>query len=133
MNGRQVRSPDGREWLVRVRRIQMPRWHDSNFEPSVIPVTWIMAPVHWFVFPLIRLIGELAFRSCRSLLSSARWLEAIPISGDGAKMMYRTSRDYAANVAEQLAQELSAGRESPQLEGAEPVWQGRSVRLVDLR
>jgi hypothetical protein len=80
-----------------------------------------MAPVHWFVLPLLRAIAELAFRAFASLFSETRWVEARSGAARKEAITYKTSREHAVIVANALVDELARGRRQVSLPDAELV------------
>lgn len=85
MGSRRAQSPDGREWDVSVSRFRLPSWHHSSFDPDdstgnlvVLAFEYlILAPLFWFVFPLIRSLVLLPLAVARGPFSSTRWVEAV--------------------------------------------------------
>jgi hypothetical protein len=109
-------SPDGREWRVSVHRVRFPGWHHSSFEPYeedlkvyVLELVFV-APLMWFVFPLLRAIALLPLSLARGL-SSTRWVEAVCRDPGEIKITWRTRREVAERVANEVATRLSRGYE----------------------
>lgn len=76
-----VRSPDGREWRVTVRRIGWPQWRKSGYdpeleEPGFIVLGYLAAPFFWFVIPLVLVIAETPVALVRAIRSHRRWIDA---------------------------------------------------------
>ena len=103
MGPRRVQSPDGREWEVRVTRLRLPSWHHSQYEPeddardllSGAFAYLVLAPLLWFVLPLLRAIVLFSVALARSLFSSTRWIEAVCTDPAEIKMVWQTSRGAA--------------------------------------
>jgi hypothetical protein len=136
-----VTSPDGREWSVSVRRVRLPTWRHSEYDPADdadADFVWalfayvVLAPLLWFVLPLVRALVELPFSLARPLVSSARWVEAECRWPAEIRIVWRTSRPRAASVADHVAARLADGYDDLTPEGAELEAMTRPPSLDDL-
>ena len=120
-------SPDGREWEIRVRRVQLPRWPESDYDPDpgdlleTVFAYVIAAPLFWLVIPLLKVIVALPVCLARSLFSSSRWVEATTRWPSEIVIVWRTTSRHAAQVAREVAERLPRGYEHVTPEGAELV------------
>jgi hypothetical protein len=119
-----VRSPDGRDWQVTVQRVRLPSWRHSDYEPESddllfgLVETLVVAPVLWFVVPVLRMLAELPLATGRSFLTSTRWVEARCQTPGQVRIVWRTSRRRAEALAVKLVEQLGRGYENMTFEGA---------------
>jgi hypothetical protein len=113
-----TQSPDGRKWEVSVSRIRLPSWHHSTFHPDegsdyfVLAFEYlILAPLFWFIFPLIRAIVLFPIAIVRSLFSSTRWVEAVCRDPAEIRIVWKTKRAGANQIAAEIASRLRRGYE----------------------
>ena len=110
-----MRSPDGRDWEVTIQRARLPSWRHSGYEPESddllfgLVETLVVAPVLWFVVPLLRLLAELPLAIGRSFFSSTRWVEAQCQTPGEVRTVWRTSRRRAEKLADELVERLGKG------------------------
>lgn len=114
-----VRSPDGWEWTVRVKRVRLPAWPDSAYAPpepeEMFDLLWVafcylvLAPIFWFVIPLARVAVAVPIALVRPLFSSIRWVEAECRSPGEVRICWETTRDRADAVAAAIAARLRSG------------------------
>jgi hypothetical protein len=136
---RRARSPDGREWEVNVHRVRLPKWHQSDYDP------WesddyligfleaiVLAPLLWFVLPLLRMLAELPVAVARSFFSSTRWVEARCRTPGEIRIVWRTSRLRAEELADEIAQRLGEGYGDLTFAGAKRVEMTEPPGLGDL-
>jgi hypothetical protein len=138
---RRVTSPDGREWTVSVRRVRLPKWAHSEYDPADdaagdlvfgLFAYIVLAPLFWFVVPLARALIELPVALARPLVSSTRWVEAECGWPSAIRIVWRTSRRRAASVADHVATQLAEGYDDLTPEGAEREAMTRPPGLDDL-
>jgi hypothetical protein len=116
---RRASSPDGREWTVSVQRMRLPDWHHSNYDPwedahdflSGAFAFLVLAPLFWLILPLVRGVVLLPIAFVRSLFSGTRWIEAVCRDPGEIRIVWRTSRDEADEVAEEITRRLATGYE----------------------
>jgi hypothetical protein len=111
-------SPDGRKWEVSVHRVRLPGWHHSRFEPNedadllVLAFEYlVLAPLFWFVFPLVRAVVLIPIALARTLVSSTRRVEAVCLDPAEIRILWRTRRGAASQVAGEITRRLSRGYE----------------------
>ena len=104
-----VRSPDGREWEVRVIRVRFPRWHDSTFEPTWTLVDVVLVPFYWLVLPVARVLLAFPFVLARAAVSKRRWIEAECRWPAVILIRWKTSSERAERVAEEVTALLASG------------------------
>jgi hypothetical protein len=104
---------------VSVNRLRLPGWYHSRFEPEedahlvVLALEYlVLAPLFWFVFPLIRAAALLPIAVGRSIFSSTRWVEALCLDPAEIRIVWRTRRAAAEQVADEIARRLSRGYEN---------------------
>jgi hypothetical protein len=104
---------------VSVSRIRLPSWHHSTYEPDedayfvVMAVEYlVLAPLLWFVFPLIRAVVLLPIAVVRSVFSSTRWIEAVCRDPGEIKILWRSHRASATQVADEITRRLTHGYEN---------------------
>jgi hypothetical protein len=129
---RRVRSSDGREWTVRVRRVRLPSWRHSSYEPELSVAEFVVAPIFWFVVPLLSAIVELPIALVRPLFSRVRWVEAECRWPSEIRIVWRTSRAQAEATADHVAARLPHGYGGLTPVGAELVSMTRPPGLDDL-
>lgn len=103
-----------------VSQFRFPSWHHCTYEPNdstgnlvVLAVEYLMlAPLFWFIFPLIRAIVSLPLALVRSVLSSTRWIEAVCQEPAEIRIVWRTQRHVATEAAQEIARRLSRGYEN---------------------
>jgi hypothetical protein len=100
-----------------VHRVRYPGWQHSDFEPDenlplpLLAVEFlVLAPLMWFVLPLLHTIALLPLALARGL-SSTRWVEAVCRDPGEIKMTWRANREAAERVANEVATRLSRGYE----------------------
>jgi hypothetical protein len=125
---RRARSPDGRDWEISIHSVRLPSWRQSDYEPSESDdyltgflEAIVLAPLFWFVLPLLRLLAELPVAVARSFFSSTRWVEARCRAPGQVSIVWRTSRRHASLVADQLAERLQKGYDDLVFQGAKLV------------
>jgi hypothetical protein len=104
-------------WEVAVRRVWLPSWPDSQYDPaddaagiaSGLVAYLVLAPFFWLVVPLARVLVELPFAVGRSLFSRTRWVEATCADPAEIRIVWRTSRDQAEAVASHVIRQLAKG------------------------
>lgn len=85
MTARRVKSRDGREWTITINRLRLPRWRHSNYDPGddtygfldALFFYLVVAPVMWFVVPLLFLLVEFVIAVARAVFSETRWIYAV--------------------------------------------------------
>jgi hypothetical protein len=99
--------------------MRLPSWHHSTYEPDedayfvVMAFEYlVLAPLLWFVFPLIRALVLLPIAVVRSVFSSTRWIEAVCRDPGEIKILWRTHRESAAQVADEITRRLGQGYEN---------------------
>jgi hypothetical protein len=119
MGSRRAQSPDGREWEVSISRVRLPTWHHSKYEPEEQHLLLVMAfeylvlaPLFWFVLPLIRAIVLLPVAAVRSVFSSTRWIEAVCRNPAEIKILWKTQKATATSVADEITSRLTRGYEN---------------------
>jgi hypothetical protein len=124
---RRVKSADGRDWEVGIQRVRLPTWRHSDYEPDsdefLIGLfdAVVVAPVLWFVVPLFRLLAEMPVAVGRSFFSTTRWVEAKCQPPGEICIVWRTSRQRAEKVADELVLRLRGGYGNLTFEGAKLV------------
>ena len=116
---RTVRSTDGREWQVRVRRFRPPRWHQPEGWFSEDPDPWlfgfgdvvlaVISAVLGLLFSLVLVLIALPVNAFRAVFSDDRTVEASSLGRQAMRMAWRTDAAHAAAVAEQVARQLELG------------------------
>jgi hypothetical protein len=71
----------------------------------------VLAPLFWFIFPLLRAIVLLPIAAARAVFSPTRWIEAVCRDPGEIKMLWRTHKQAAARVADEIGQRLTRGYE----------------------
>jgi hypothetical protein len=112
-----ARSPDGREWVVTIHRVELPVWPESRFDPDelawstseVILATVVLGPIFWFVIPLLRVLAALPLALARGLVTTTRWVEAECRWPSEIRIRWQTSRERATEVAAEITRRLGAG------------------------
>ncbi len=138
--GLHVRSPDGCDWLITVHRVQLPRWPDSGFDlddwtytfPETIFAYLVLAPVFWFIIPLLRVLAALPLALARSVFSSTRWVEAECRWPSEIRIRWETTRDRAHEIAREIAGRLPSGYSDLTPAGATLVSMTRPPGIDDL-
>ena len=69
----------------------------------------MLAPFFWLVVPLARVLAELPVAVARSFVSRTRWVEAICPGPVEIRIVWRTSRERAEEVADHVARRLAKG------------------------
>jgi hypothetical protein len=100
MAKRRVRSPDGREWKVRVHRIRMPAWHRSEHDP------WEDG-LEGFAVTLVRFLAELPVAAVRPLFTKTRWVQAASTWPSEMKLIWKSRASEAAAVADHVTEKLA--------------------------
>ncbi|MFN0155669.1 MAG: hypothetical protein ACKVUT_14945 [Gaiella sp.] len=113
-----VRSPDGREWMVRIHRLRLPAWRPSEYDPvdePGEPLRWLTEPLQWFttqlLVPLARALVGLPYWLVRSLVTSERDVTAQALWPNEMTIRWRTDRSHARAVADFVAARLVHGYE----------------------
>jgi hypothetical protein len=134
-----AQTPDGRTWDVSISRVRLPSWHHSDFEPGengdllVLAFAYlVLAPLFWFVLPLVRAIVLVPLALIRSLFSSTRWIEAVCRDPAEIRIIWRTDRTTAPRVAQDVASRLTRGYEDLTPPAAELVSMTEPPGLKDL-
>jgi len=102
---------------VRVRRVRLPDWSHSEYDPGgpsddiVVFETLLLAPLYWFVFPLVRIVVLLPLAFASSAFSSTRWVVAQSRWPSATSIEWQTTRERAPAAAEEIADALARGRE----------------------
>jgi hypothetical protein len=112
-----ARSPDGREWEIRIRRVRVPPAPESQFDPSEhasdllssVLAYAIAAPVMWFVIPGIRFAVRAPVALVRATRSPIRWVVAESDDLAPITIAWRTTSASAEAVALAVGQRLSNG------------------------
>ena len=95
----EVRSPDGRTWTVRVERLILPRFRESRYDPSdedhLVLLSYLAAPIFWFVLPLLLAIVQLPVAVVRAVFSSRRDVVASCSWPGELQLRFRTDAAHA--------------------------------------
>jgi hypothetical protein len=93
----------------------------------------ILAPVFWFLVPLARVLVELPLAVSRSFFSSTRWIEAVCRWPSEIVITWRTTRDEADALADEIARRLKEGYADVTPSGAELMTMTRPPGLNDFQ
>jgi hypothetical protein len=115
-----IESADGRTWTVTIRRTSV-RWR--HFDDGDEMVLW---PITSVVLPMVVGVLELSAALVRAPFSRTRWVHARCAWPSELELVWETSRDRAADVAHQVAEQLAEGYDALAPEGARMV---RASRL----
>jgi hypothetical protein len=134
VTARRVKSPDGREWTIRVSRMRLPAWHHSNYEPDDDGILGYIvgAPLYWLILPLAWVVVQLPVAAARPLFSPVRWVEAESTWPSEMKLIWKTRKGEATPVADHVAAMLPRGFENLTPPGADLVHMTRPPGLDDL-
>ena len=110
-----MRSPDGREWEVRVRRLRPPPWRQQDWGsdgdrdvPSGV-ISFGAAIVGGLIVPLLIALVEFPVALVRSAVSKDRWIEARCDWPAEIRIVWQTSRDHAGEARADVVAQLAAG------------------------
>jgi hypothetical protein len=109
--------------------VRLSTWHQSDYDPweeSTDLVSGpfafaVAAPVQWLVLPLLRVLAELPLAIGRSFFSSTRWVEARCQTPGEIRIVWRTSRRRAEELADEIARRLGEGYDNLTFDGAKRV------------
>lgn len=140
MAAREVTGRDGRRWTITVNRVRWPSWRHSNYDPADDADTVVMglffyvlvAPVVWFVVPLLVLVAESLGAASRAAFSSTRWIYAVCTEPSAITIIWRAHRRAAHRLADEIAARLPSGYEDVTPEGAELVYMSEPAGLRDM-
>jgi hypothetical protein len=131
---RRVRSPDGREWTIRISRVRLPPWPHSTYEPEDDGILGYLvgAPLFWLILPLVLVLIQMPAAAVRPLFSPVRWVEADSVWPSELKMIWKSRKDDAGRVAAHVAAKLAEGYDGLTPAGAEFVFMTKPPGLDDL-
>jgi hypothetical protein len=96
--------------------VRLPRWYESQFDPwsggdpiNVLVGVLVLAPLFWFILPLVRAIALLPFAFLRPFFSTTRWVEAVCLGPPHLEIVWRTTRADSQRVAAEIADRLKDG------------------------
>jgi hypothetical protein len=135
---RVVRSPDGRNWHVRVSRFRPPRFRQSDYEPGaddmlvVLVFEYAWALVVWFAVPVLRALIELPVQFVRALFSTRRWIEARSDDLVAITILWSADRTEAEQAADEVTARLERGYDDLAVPNADLVEMSEPPGLRDL-
>jgi hypothetical protein len=117
----------------------MPAWHHSNYDPW-IEGDWVLGlfayvvlmPIFWILLPLVWVLVQLPLAAVRALGSDTRWVVAYTRWPGRLKLIWKSTKADARNVADHVAAELPRGYDNLTPPGAELVYMSEPAGLDDL-
>ena len=111
---RRATGPDGREWVVRSFRFRRPPWR--SFGGDVPEMTFIdlvlylpLGFLRVVVLPLLAFLVEAPVSAFLSLVSSARYVEAVHEGPAPSRMTWLAPSERVPEIVDQIARQLELG------------------------